>query len=793
MLVAKRLSQCLNPTLPSGVHQKALEVYNFIFSLIGKDALSRDLYLYLPGLSSTLSFASLSVRSPFLSILETHLLKLEESALRPAMKAIILSLLPGLEEETSEDFERTLKLLDKFKIVVRSKSKTSDIVEGTGDEYFWQCFFLASITSNNRRAGALAYLVRNLPRLGGSLRRDPLVPTNGSTNSESDPSPDLLADIVTSPEPGLLLRCFAAGLRDEQILIQRGFLDLLVTHLPIHSSVLQRRVKPEDLELLLTAATGVVTRRDMSLNRRLWTWLMGPEPSELENENAPESPTSINGDPLGAPISSRTRYFEDYGLQPLTRAILKMIAEDQVNPVARARPFRICLSLMDRWEIGGLVVPEIFLPVISSVKRYKDRALNKADFNDVLRSASVFFDGVESGLIWGELLSLLDTALRQGKVSIEERTEKLSLVSFVITHFNVREEEMLMIHAPITAVAILAMINDIEMKQTETPTSDDEGSGSILKLALSIALDLINLIPERAFVFHPSNVNTSEAQQKGTHDDWKSSNDVIIKKIKAFYINEQGNVDEHSAPIPSDICSDLLLRESGKITSQSLGRPTSNPDIGLRTKLLCFTIAKAPKADRLDSADLLSSIHHKISSPAKIPFATFVSIIHVLASLYSKSYISQKDISGLVDPIVRVAWALLSSNYPKYHVETVRQLWRLQNTLSLENHDIESSICALITEHDVSGTFAVRDADPGRRFAVLWTHTLQDNTSFGDRRTSSSTITTLRSSPRGSAAANYGIMLTRPLFLILDSLLEEKTQLCMWVRSWLQNLNGIEK
>jgi Dopey, N-terminal len=32
--VAKRLAQCMNPTLPSGVHQKALEVYAYIFSMI---------------------------------------------------------------------------------------------------------------------------------------------------------------------------------------------------------------------------------------------------------------------------------------------------------------------------------------------------------------------------------------------------------------------------------------------------------------------------------------------------------------------------------------------------------------------------------------------------------------------------------------------------------------------------------------------------------------------------------------------------------------------------------------
>lgn len=34
VLVSKRLAQCLNPSLPSGVHQKTLEVYTYIFGLI---------------------------------------------------------------------------------------------------------------------------------------------------------------------------------------------------------------------------------------------------------------------------------------------------------------------------------------------------------------------------------------------------------------------------------------------------------------------------------------------------------------------------------------------------------------------------------------------------------------------------------------------------------------------------------------------------------------------------------------------------------------------------------------
>src|SRR6478735_9670478 len=172
--VAKRLSQCLNPSLPSGVHQKALELYNLIFSVIGKDGLSRDLPLYLPGLATVLSFASLSVRAPYLDLLERHFLGIDPRSLRPAMKSIILALLPGLEEETSEDFDRTLRLVESFKHAIRpSYSEAITDQHSSGDEFFWQCFFLASITSQSRRSGALAYLIRFLPPLGPRAAPDP--------------------------------------------------------------------------------------------------------------------------------------------------------------------------------------------------------------------------------------------------------------------------------------------------------------------------------------------------------------------------------------------------------------------------------------------------------------------------------------------------------------------------------------------------------------------------------------------------------------------------------------------
>ncbi|ROT39776.1 hypothetical protein SODALDRAFT_377699 [Sodiomyces alkalinus F11] len=785
-LVAKRLSQCLNPALPSGVHQKALEVYNYVFSIIGTEGLSRDLPLYLPGLASTLSFASLSVRSPYLDLLEGYFLPLDPRSLRPAMKSIVLAILPGLEDETSEDFDRTMKLMESFKVAMRPpNSEELAPTHATGDDFFWQCFFLAAITSHSRRGGALAYLVKNLPKLG-----EPLVHTSstvdGTKNGVESDLAAQLGRIVTSPEPGLLLRCFAAGLADEQLLIQRGFLDLLVSHLPLHCKVLQSRVKSRDLELLLGAAAGVVIRRDMSLNRRLWAWLLGPDPSPADNEATLDSVTSpTSPDTQHALFTSKTNYFEEYGLQPLTRALLGIIRVDaETSPAERARPYRICLSLMDRWEIGGLVVPEVFLPIVDSVRQYKTQAPHMSDFNEVFRSASVFFDGAESGLIYGEIISLLAQSIGPGSLPFEERLDKLDLVNFILGNFNVREEEMVTVHAPLTALGVLCMLEDAKEKQ-ENPDTATVNFHELAERGLRIALSLLELVPERAF---PS--ASSDKSRRTMEPGILQSLPVMemLKRIRTFYVHEQGNLDSAVAPFSPVEVGELLVQKAGKLVCEGLA--DSDTDLGTRGRVLMALLVKVPSHYQLDTASVIDCLRERLGRDSTLSFPSFASILHLSIHLYSTKRASIAGLSELVAPLVHHAWSYLSASDPKYHVETVRLLWQLQSSLTPENRDIEAALSSLIIA-DAKAADASRPSDSGRRFSILWLHTLQD--SQHDRRGSRTPTLERFAPPRLSGAEHYDVLLTRPLFLMLDALLDERTHLFMTVKSWLHGLVGIDK
>lgn len=73
-----------------------------------------------------------------------------------------------------------------------------------------------------------------------------------------------------------MIRAFASALEDDNLLVRRGALDLLLQSIRMDSAAV-KGAQPEDRTILMRAASGVVLRRDLSLNRRLYTWLLGTD------------------------------------------------------------------------------------------------------------------------------------------------------------------------------------------------------------------------------------------------------------------------------------------------------------------------------------------------------------------------------------------------------------------------------------------------------------------------------------------------------------------------------------
>jgi len=88
-----------------------------------------------------------------LTLFEAFIVPLGAS-FRQAEKSVILALLPGLEEEHGEYFEKTLSVIDQIRLA-----------ESEEESFFWQCMWLAIATSAEQRVGACNYCLKRMESL----------------------------------------------------------------------------------------------------------------------------------------------------------------------------------------------------------------------------------------------------------------------------------------------------------------------------------------------------------------------------------------------------------------------------------------------------------------------------------------------------------------------------------------------------------------------------------------------------------------------------------------------------
>ncbi|KAK5114319.1 hypothetical protein LTR62_002570 [Meristemomyces frigidus] len=763
--VASKLAQCLSPVLPSGVHQKALEVYEYIFQTFGNGYVASHLTDYLPGLAPVLSFASLTVRPGVYHLFETYLVQVPLAAIRPALKSIVLGLLPALEDETSEDFDRAGTIMT----LIRTKFEQEAGPDAAG--FFWQTMFLCVMTSPSRRLGALNYLARHLPRLTTPSEHETGMPSSQHVTSGGEISENLQA--IVSPDPGLLIRCFAAGLMDSQMLVYRGFLDLLATHLPLHSPVISAKVESSDLDILITAALAILLRRDTSLNRRVWSWLLGPDFKEPSRDG--ESPAMPQSIPDNEPSGNHITYFWERAHESMRRCVLAMLLSGSQLPAVRSRPYRICLSLMDHWEIGGVLAPEILLPALKVVHEYSLVASQVA-VSEVLRSASQFFDAVEAATIWSTFVDLLRNAF-QGSGDVEEA---MSMLSWTLKHFNVQDQEMTTVHAPLTLLYMLTLLTD----------RADQSSGPITA-ALKVVAQLVELIPEDIFPHTRQNCapDTTTAAALDSID--------VDATISLFYKDARGKVGKSTLPIDLSLLALHLTVEFVEmailcLSSGHMEAFQHSTELLIDVRRKCRNICP-PNLDELYNA-IETLLMNETAKTKLLPLPLLSTAVNVLANNVASPASIPARFYRWTHPLVSHLWRNLSPSSPKYHVEAVKAIWRLGSVA--ESADIfEASLVQVV--QPVHGNIVAKASEKisnveiVSRFMILWIHTLPSSSSAvgatpGRRRsTHASTLDDTQYAQRLE-------VLSQPLFRLLDLLPHRTDRGCDLIVSWLGSLPNLE-
>ncbi|XP_063772963.1 protein dopey-1 isoform X2 [Pseudophryne corroboree] len=313
LTIGKRLAQCLHPALPGGVHRKALETYEIIFKIIGPKRLAKDLFLYSAGLFPLLTNAAMSVKPALLSLYEMYYLPLGKT-LKPGLQGLLTGILPGLEEG-SEYYDRTNTLLEKVASAVEQSA-------------FYSALWGSLLTSPTVRLPGITYVLSHL---------------NRKLSME-----DQLYIIGSDIE--LMVEAVSTSVQDSSVLVQRSTLDLILFCFPFHMSQATR----PDMIHILSAALRVVLRRDMSLNRRLYAWLLGPRSVRQRN---PEEHASY--------------YFSSFSKELLVQAMVGILQGKELSRenslMQDLKPFRILISLLDKPELGPAILEDVLIEVFRTL------------------------------------------------------------------------------------------------------------------------------------------------------------------------------------------------------------------------------------------------------------------------------------------------------------------------------------------------------------------------------------------------------------------------------------------
>ncbi|XP_056415569.1 protein dopey-2 isoform X2 [Hyla sarda] len=419
LIISKRLAQCLHPALPSGVHLKALETYEIIFKIIGTKWLSRDLFLYSSGLFPLLSHAAMSVKPLLLGLYETYFLPLQRSLL-PSLQAFITGLLPGLEEG-SEIYDRTDVLLQKLSMVI-------------GQEVFYSSLWGSVLVSSSIRLPASLFVV-------GHINRDV------SATAQS---------YMLGKDKQLAIKSLCVSVMDSNVLVQRNTLEILLFFFPFHtcldSADCPMSLQRTDIIHILSCAIQTVLRRDMSLNRRLFAWLLG---SDIKGSIvAPELKATSGEEEYGS------CFFAKYSKDLLVQALMQILHQNILYSDAEQglhvylKPFRILVSLLDKPEIGPPVVGDLFLEVIRAFYAYCRDALGtdiklsygqsgsqlisaikeNKNASEIVKTVNLFITSLSSDFLWDYMTLCFEHSFRNtGDTSDPKYVGRAPCVSEVCT------------------------------------------------------------------------------------------------------------------------------------------------------------------------------------------------------------------------------------------------------------------------------------------------------------------------------------------------------------------------
>ncbi|GFE55885.1 hypothetical protein BaOVIS_032890 [Babesia ovis] len=336
--ICKRLAQCLNPQLPSGIHVRALEVYSTMLEKAGPDGLEQNLALFSSGLFPFFTYSSSSVRPIFLNLIEQFYIPLGKRLL-PCLIGLLICILPGLDDDKSESYEHVYKVLEQISDCVSEKS-------------YMRALWVILHNASKIRLSTLTVIANKLaPGL-------PMLPPER-------------VEILVPNRHILVMKSLEATTEDESLLVLREMINMLIKHFPMDSNILS----DEDKSMLCRQCLKLLTKRNWSLNRRLYHWIFNA---------SNDFNTSVE--------SLDLTYFTKYSKDNLISAIKDLLMAKGKDLEEVLIPIKIIVTFITDADLKGVtdkLMPELCIPILKYICNEHEEEEWRAN---IIESTRLIFD-----------------------------------------------------------------------------------------------------------------------------------------------------------------------------------------------------------------------------------------------------------------------------------------------------------------------------------------------------------------------------------------------------------------
>lgn len=266
------------------------------------------------------------------------------------------------------------------------------------------------------------------------------------------------------------MNAICASLDDANVLVQRITLDFVISFISFHTTSLEKR----HLVKLLTYALSVFLRRDMSLNRRIFQWLLNVNGEGQSNGSASQD------DRTEDESIEEESYFGNYSKELLIVAIV-LLFQDVVknyeeyvdNKLERTnkaksphlKSFRVLITLLDRPEIGSAILENVLLEVIRMLYQYhiikkkyqtslpKQIEAVRSINDELIKNANLLFNSFEPFYLWDYIGRLVKDCSQE----IDEE-QKSSEMKEIVTIERARFSEIFQITSYLLDIVTLVSI-----------------------------------------------------------------------------------------------------------------------------------------------------------------------------------------------------------------------------------------------------------------------------------------------------------------------------------------------